>query len=71
MGYLRASDVIPRMLDVLSRYRDSVQDEFVEQSKATPAWLFLRWISQIAAVLNRPESTVIQALVGRVASKYP
>lgn len=71
MGYLGASDIIPRMLDVLSKYRDSVKEEFLEQSKSTPAWLFLRWISQIAAVLNRPESGVIQNVVGKIASKYP
>jgi hypothetical protein len=64
MGYLRASDIIPRLLDVLSLYQDEVKDEFIEQSKATPAWLFLRWISQIAAVVNRPESGVIQTIVG-------
>ena len=45
MGYLRASDIIPRMLDVLSKYQDSVEEEFKESSKHTPAWLFLRWIS--------------------------
>ena len=71
MGYLQASDIIPRLLDVLGKYRDSVKDEFIEQSKSTPAWLYLRWISQIAAILNRPESTVIQTLVGKIASKYP
>jgi hypothetical protein len=64
MGCLRASDIIPRMLDVLGKYRDEVKDEFLEESKSTPAWLFLRWISQIAAILNRPESSIIQALVG-------
>jgi DNA-dependent protein kinase catalytic subunit len=59
MGYLKASDIIPRLLDVLSRHPNSVEREFQEHSKTTPAWLFLRWISQIAAILNRPESSVI------------
>jgi hypothetical protein len=47
------------MLDVLGEYKEDVKDEYVEHSKNTPAWLFLRWISQIAAVLNRPESSII------------
>jgi hypothetical protein len=71
MGYLQASDIIPRMLDVLGRFRDTVKDEVNEHSKTTPAWLFLRWISQIAAILNRPESAVIQGVVSRIAAKYP
>jgi hypothetical protein len=45
MGYLKASDIIPRLLDVLGRYKESVKEEFIEQSKSTPAWLYLRWIS--------------------------
>ena len=71
MGYLKASDAIPRILDVIGKYRDQVKDEFVENSKSTPAWLFLRWISQIAAVLNRPESSIIQNIVAKIAQKYP
>ena len=45
LGYLRASDIIPRMLDVLGKYQKSVTDDFIEHSKTTPVWLFLRWIS--------------------------
>ena len=71
MGYLKASDIIPRILDVIGKYGRKVKDEFVENSKSTPAWLFLRWISQIAAVLNRPESSIIQNIVAKIAQKYP
>lgn len=71
LGYLRASDIIPRMLDVLSKYGECVQSDFIEHSKTTPVWLFLRWISQIAAILNRPESSIITNLVLKIASKYP
>jgi DNA-dependent protein kinase catalytic subunit len=33
------------MLDMLSKYQESVADDFIEHSKTTPAWLFLKWIS--------------------------
>jgi len=45
LGYVGASDIIPRMLDVVGKYGQGVEAEFLENSKKTPAWLFLRWIS--------------------------
>ena len=67
LGYLRATDFIPRMLDILSKHQENVADDFIEHSKTTPVWLFLRWISQIAAVVNRPESSVISDIVAKIA----
>ena len=63
LGYAGASDIIPRMLDVVGKYREGVEAEFRENSKRTPAWFFLRWISQIASILNRPESSIISKIV--------
>mmetsp|Transcript_16448 Transcript_16448/g.25405 ORF Transcript_16448/g.25405 Transcript_16448/m.25405 type:complete len:85 (-) Transcript_16448:2184-2438(-) len=45
LSFKQASDIIPRLLDIVSQFRDEVRDEFRENSKATPAWLFLRWIN--------------------------
>lgn len=71
LGYGGASDIIPRMIDVVGKYRDGVATEFAEYSKKTPAWFFLRWISQIASILNRPESSIISNIVAQIAQKYP
>jgi len=38
----KASDIIPRLLDVVSKYREHVEGEFIAHSKDTPAWFFLR-----------------------------
>lgn len=60
LGYLKARDLIPRMLDIISSSNSSkVEQEFIEASKPTPAWMFLRWISQVAAEINRAKSDVI------------
>ncbi len=40
--YSKASDIIPRMLDVVSKYKEHVEGEFIAHSKDTPAWFFLR-----------------------------
>jgi hypothetical protein len=41
--YPRASDIIPRLLDVVGKYKEFVEDEFIAHAKDTPAWLFLRY----------------------------
>ena len=40
--YQKASDIIPRLLDIIGKYKDHVQGEFVAYSKETPTWYFLR-----------------------------
>ncbi len=42
LEYQKASDIIPRMLDVVSKYKDAVEGDFIAYSKETPAWFFLR-----------------------------
>ncbi|CDW71353.1 dna-dependent protein kinase catalytic subunit [Stylonychia lemnae] len=69
--YQNASDIIPRLLDITSKYKDHVQGDFIAYSKETPTWYFLRWINQIVAVVNRPESSVIEEKVIQIAKKYP
>jgi len=51
------------MLEVLSKYKDNVKQEFLEYSQDTPSWLFLRWISQISSVINKLESSILENLV--------
>jgi len=47
LGYLRASDTIPRLLDIAAAKgnTDRVGLDFGKHSKDTPAWIFLRWVN--------------------------
>ena len=46
LGYLKARDIIPRLLDIISKHdRHEIDQEFARSSKETPAWVFIRWIS--------------------------
>jgi hypothetical protein len=46
LGYLKARDIIPRLLDIVSKQnRPEIDLEFIRSSKETPAWVFIRWIS--------------------------
>ena len=71
LGSVAASDFIPRMLDVVGKYTVDVENEFANLSSETPTWVFLRWISQIASIVNRPESRLFKNLVNILARKYP
>jgi len=42
LDYPQASDVIPRMLDVVGKFGKSVEADFAKHSKDTPTWVFLR-----------------------------
>lgn len=43
LGYLKAREMIPRMIDIVSLAQGSgnVDDSFIQSSKDTPAWIFL------------------------------
>jgi hypothetical protein len=45
LEYSKASDIIPRLLDVVTKYKEHVEGDFIAHSKDTPAWFFLRWIN--------------------------
>lgn len=63
MGSVAATDFIPRLLDIVGQYRNEVGAIFQQKSQETPSWVFLRWISQITSIVNRPESPLFQPLV--------
>lgn len=42
LEYAKASDIIPRLLDVVSKYKEYVEGDFMAFSKDTPVWVFLR-----------------------------
>lgn len=76
MGYLKASDAIPRLLDVVGKTSSSeakkqLKEEFIQESKDTPTWIFLRWISQLVAVINTRESEMISHKVIQIVKSYP
>lgn len=69
---MKARDSIPRLLDIIAGSNSpSVDAKFLESSESTPAWVFLRWISQLAAVINRNKSEVIADKVRQISRKYP
>lgn len=64
--------MVPRLLEVLSNMdSQEVSAEFTEVSKNTPVWIFLKWIQQLVAYINRPLSEVISPKIRQIVRKYP
>ena len=36
-----------------------------------PCWMFLRWVSQLTAILDKPESSAVHDLLVNIAQQYP
>ena len=69
---MKARDQIPRLLDLVQQSNsDKIDSEFMQASSKTPAWIFLRWINQIVAFMNRPKADVIAEKVRQIQRKYP
>ena len=41
------------------------------QSKEVPCWLFLMWVSQMLAILDKPEAPAVHAILEDLTSQYP
>lgn len=61
----RARDRFPRLLELIASYEDT-QSVFIEKVDRIPCWAFIRWLSQIMAVLNKPEARAIVPLLSKV-----
>ncbi len=70
LGMGRARDMIPRVLDILHKY-ERVVDTFLQHSKYTPVWMFLRWTNQLMAIINRPESRAVEPKVVEMTEAFP
>lgn len=36
-----------------------------------PCWLFIGWIDQMLAILDKPEGKAVHAIIENIASTYP
>ena len=70
-GNIPARDLIPRLLDILTRYNPSVSSIFKSKSNCTPCWLFLKWMSQVISLVNTPISEDITSKLLEIITLYP
>ncbi|WAQ95924.1 PRKDC-like protein [Mya arenaria] len=55
LGSLEARQRFPRLLQIIELHPESTST-FVSKSAEVPSWMFMLWISQMLAILDKPEA---------------
>lgn len=68
-----AADRFPRLLEILStRSGQAIGKKlFMQGSKKVPCWMFIRWISQMMALLDKEEGPCVVPILTEIAREYP
>ncbi|XP_056017774.1 DNA-dependent protein kinase catalytic subunit-like isoform X2 [Ostrea edulis] len=67
---MEARQRFPRLLQLVERYPD-IRSTFVEKSGQVPCWMFIMWISQMMALLDKPEASTLHHILTELAENYP
>lgn len=70
-GSSRAHDQFPRLLELLIKYPIATTQAFRSNIDRVPAWMFLRWISQLLSIIDKEESQILKSSLERVIKTYP
>ncbi|ESO12539.1 hypothetical protein HELRODRAFT_62290 [Helobdella robusta] len=71
-GNRQAQLYFPKLLQVLrEHYDESLVETFKSECTTVPCWMFLDWIPQMTAILDRKESACIHSVVMSIATEYP
>ena len=46
-------------------------ENFFHQSKQVPCWMFIMWISQMMALLDKPEGSTVHHILDELTENYP
>jgi DNA-dependent protein kinase catalytic subunit len=69
-GSMEARQQFPRLLQLLELYPETV-NEFVKKAKDVPVWMFLGWLNQMMAVLDKPEGRALHDIMFTLSREYP
>uniref|UniRef100_A0A3P8W2M6 DNA-dependent protein kinase catalytic subunit n=1 Tax=Cynoglossus semilaevis TaxID=244447 RepID=A0A3P8W2M6_CYNSE len=58
----------PRLLQIIHLYPSETLDLM---TKEVPCWMLIGWISQMVALLDKPEAVALQHSIGQIAESYP
>lgn len=81
LGSYEARQRFPRLLQIVSLYHQDrergeegtghVLETFVNQTRTIPCWMFLGWLSQMTALLDKPEAKAVQHILEAICIEYP
>ncbi|XP_053349394.1 DNA-dependent protein kinase catalytic subunit [Clarias gariepinus] len=61
----------PRLLQLVELYPAETLDLMAKEVVSVPCWLLIGWISQMMALLDKPEAVAVQHVVKEIADCYP
>ncbi|XP_051572291.1 DNA-dependent protein kinase catalytic subunit-like isoform X3 [Myxocyprinus asiaticus] len=61
----------PRLLQLVELYPAETLDLMVREVVSVPCWLLIGWISQMMALLDKPQATAVQHVIQEIAECYP
>jgi hypothetical protein len=70
-GNIRAHDQFPRLLELLLKYPVTTSQPFRSNIDRVPAWMFIRWISQLLSIIDKEESSILKSSLERCIRTYP
>ncbi|XP_074649158.1 DNA-dependent protein kinase catalytic subunit-like [Tubulanus polymorphus] len=65
-----ARQYFPRLLQIIAEFPQLIE-LFIEKSKSVPRWMFISWISQMVALLDKKESLAVHDILLTVCEEYP
>ncbi|XP_071387705.1 DNA-dependent protein kinase catalytic subunit [Centroberyx affinis] len=61
----------PRLLQIIELYPSETLDLMTKEMMTVPCWMLIGWISQMVALLDKPEAVAVQHCIGQIAECYP
>ncbi|XP_044149983.1 DNA-dependent protein kinase catalytic subunit isoform X2 [Bufo gargarizans] len=71
LGSKEARLKFPRLLQIIELYPNETLDLMTREVSSVPCWLFIGWISQMMAMLDKKESLAVQFIIEQIADYYP
>ncbi|XP_062849596.1 DNA-dependent protein kinase catalytic subunit [Trichomycterus rosablanca] len=61
----------PRLLQLVELYSAETLDLMTKELVSVPCWQLIGWISQMMALLDKPEAVVVKHVIEQIAECYP
>ncbi|EDO34280.1 predicted protein, partial [Nematostella vectensis] len=69
-GSEEARNRFPRLLQIVELYPHTL-DSFVKKVETVPCWMFIGWINQMVALMDKKEARAVHGIVTEIAKNYP
>ncbi|CAJ1081863.1 DNA-dependent protein kinase catalytic subunit [Xyrichtys novacula] len=61
----------PRLLQIIESYPSETLDLMTREMTSVPCWMLIGWISQMVALLDKPEAVAVHHCIQQIAESYP